>query len=121
MFVVSPPFVVTQASLVIADGVWVTLCGLAGMGIAAADLRRAGSAYSGMCLFTLLVQLALYDVGSVGFAAMAIPVGSLQVILTTAMMVMPAYMGAHLEGEDPILLDDSPTTQKRQAASAVAV
>ncbi len=42
-------------------------------------------------------QLALYDAGSVGLAAMAIPVGSLQVMLTTVLMVMPAYAAGHLD------------------------
>jgi len=116
--VVEPPYVITQASLVIADGVWVSFVGLIGIAVAAANLTTMGAKYSGLCLFTLLVQLALYDVGSVGLAAMAIPVGSLQVILTTALMVMPAYAAGHLN----VLEDFTPTEAiaKQSANGTVA-
>ena len=116
--VVEPPYVITQASLVIADGVWVSFVGLIGIAVAGANLTTMGAKYSGLCLFTLLVQLALSDVGSVGLAAMAIPVGSLQVILTTALMVMPAYSAGHLN----VLEDFTPieAIAKQSANSTVA-
>ena len=94
--VVAPPYVITKAGLVLADGVWVTLVGLIGLGVGGGNLTRVAAMYAGLCLFTLLLQLALYDTASVGLVAMAIPVGSLQVVLTTALMLMPAYAARHL-------------------------
>ena len=112
MPVVEPPYDVTHASLLLADGAWVTLVGIIGLAVAGAKLVRFGPAFSGLCLFTLLVQLALYDNGSVGLAPMTVFVGSLQVGLTTAMMIMPAYMGAHLAGED-LITAEGKTGHKR--------
>ncbi len=47
--VVEPPYVITQASLVIADGLWVTLVGLIGIAVAGANLTRMGAMYAGLC------------------------------------------------------------------------
>lgn len=65
---------ITQAGLRIADGLWVSLVGLASIAVANATLTIMGAMYAGHCLFTLLVQPALYDFGIVGLAAMAVPI-----------------------------------------------
>ena len=40
---VEPPYVITQASSVIADGVWVSLVGLIGIAVAGANLTTMGA------------------------------------------------------------------------------
>ncbi|KAL3134610.1 hypothetical protein ABBQ38_006438 [Trebouxia sp. C0009 RCD-2024] len=120
--VVEPPFVITKAGLVIADGVWVTLVGLIGLAIAGGNVTRVAAMYAGLCLFTLLIQLALYDTASVGLAAMAIPVGSLQVVLTTALMLMPAYAAGHLDVlEDFTEMGSSPKPMIGAASSSASL
>ena len=53
--VVEPPYVITQAGFIIADGVWVSLVGLIGIAVANANLRTMGAMYAGVCPFILLV------------------------------------------------------------------
>ena len=100
MPIASPPFVVTKPALLIAGGIWVTITGLIGLMIAIGHSAKHGLAFSALSFFTYLVVIALDDLGSVGIQPATIPVGALQVGLAFALAFMPAYAGAHLEGEE---------------------
>ncbi|KAK9804490.1 hypothetical protein WJX73_009518 [Symbiochloris irregularis] len=106
--VADPPFVVTKPALLIAGGIWVTITGLIGLSIAVAHVPKHGLGFSVLSFFTYLVVIALDDLGSVGIAPAAIPVGALQVGLAFALAFMPAYSGAHLEGEEIMAVEAQP-------------